>query len=185
MKTAVLPRQKKEPNTLTKLRTKIPHIVIRTSLMVGFPGETEEQFEELLDFVKKYPLDNVGIFKYSKEDESHSATLPDHISEDLKQSRFERLVAAQKKSVQKNNKKYIGKTLQVVVEGYHPDSELLMRGRFYGQCPEIDGQVIINDGRKIKAFGELYNVEITDVMEYDLIGRAVSSVKAKAKLCLV
>jgi ribosomal protein S12 methylthiotransferase len=167
---------------LTKLRTRIPGIVIRTSLMVGFPGETEEQFQELLEFVEAYPLDNVGIFKYSREEESHSAKLPDHISEEVKQDRFERLVAKQKEVVEQRNQAYIGKKLQVMVEGYHPESQLLMRGRFYGQCPEIDGQVIINDGRKVTAFGELYNVEITDVIDYDLIGRVISPVK---KLCLV
>lgn len=167
---------------LTKLRARIPGIVIRTSLMVGFPGETEEQFQELLEFVEAYPLDNVGIFKYSREEESHSATLPNHISEEVKQDRFERLVAKQKEVVEQRNQAYIGKTLQVMVEGYHPESELLMRGRFYGQCPEIDGQVIINDGRKVTAFGQLYNVEITDVIDYDLIGRVISPVR---KLCLV
>lgn len=167
---------------LTKLRTEVPGIVVRTSLMVGFPGETEEQFNELLEFVKEYPLDNVGIFKYSKEDESHSATLPGHIAEEVKQNRFEKLVAAQKKSVRKQSRHYVGKKLKVVVEGYHPDSPYLMRGRFYGQCPEIDGQVIINDGRKVTAFGKLYDVEITDVSDYDLIGKVVGR---KEALCLV
>jgi len=167
---------------LTKLRSRIPGIVIRTSLMVGFPGETEEQFQELLQFVKEYPLDNVGIFKYSREEEAHSASMPGHLSEEVKQDRFERLVKAQMESVRKNNKSYIGKKLQVIVEGYHPESPYLMRGRFYGQCPEIDGQVIINDGRKVTAFGQLYNVEITDVADYDLIGTVLSPVK---KLCLV
>lgn len=167
---------------LTKLRTRIPGIVIRTSLMVGFPGETEEQFQELLDFVATYPLDNVGIFKYSREEESHSASLPNHISEEVKQERFERLVAKQMEMVEKSTQSYIGKKLQVMVEGYHPESEHLMRGRFYGQCPEIDGQVIINDGRKVTSFGQLYTVEITDVVDYDLIGRVISPVR---KLCLV
>lgn len=167
---------------LTKLRAKIPGIVIRTSLMVGFPSETEEEFQELLQFVQKYRLDNVGIFKYSKEEESHSAVLAGHVSEEVKQDRFERLASAQQKATRKHHRSYIGKRLQVVVEGVHPDSSLLMRGRFYGQCPEIDGQVIINDGRKVTAFGTLYNVEITDIADYDLIGRVVSPVK---QLCLV
>jgi ribosomal protein S12 methylthiotransferase len=167
---------------LDKLRKEVPGIVIRTSLMVGFPGETEEQFEELLEFVHDYPLDNVGIFKYSKEEESHSAGLPGHISEEVKQNRFERLVEAQMQSVRKRNRSYIGKKLKVVIEGYHPDSDLLMRGRFYGQCPEIDGQVIINDGRKVSAFGKMYDVEITDTLDYDLIGKVVGK---KEHLCLV
>jgi len=159
--------------TIVKLREKVPGVVIRTSLIVGFPGETEEQFEELAQFIQDYPLDNIGIFKYSREPQSHSHDLPDQISEEVKEKRYHHLMQIQKKNVKKRNKLLIGKKFQVVVEGYHPDSSLLMRGRYYGQCPEIDGQVIINDGRKVKAFGEIYTVEISDVADYDLIGRVL------------
>lgn len=161
-------------DTLQRLREQVPGIVIRTSLMVGFPGETDEQFEELYRFVRDTSLDNVGIFKYSREEESFSARLPGHISEEVKQERFEKLAALQAKKVKQKNKSYIGKTLQVLVEGYHPDSPYLMRGRFYGQCPDIDGQVIINDGRKVNAFGVFYEVQITDVADYDLIGKVIA-----------
>lgn len=160
-------------NTITKLRQEIPDIVIRTSLMVGFPGETDEQFEEMELFIQKFPLDNIGIFKYSREEGSHSYDLPNQISEEVKEERYHRLMKTQQKIVKKRNRKMIGKKLPVVVEGYHPDSPMLMRGRYYGQCPEIDGQIIINDGRKVKAFGKRYTVEITDFAEYDLIGRVV------------
>jgi len=159
--------------TIERLRQEIPGMVIRTSLMVGFPGETEEQFEELLDFVKTYTLDNIGIFKFSKEKEAHAATLPNQLSEEIKEKRFQRLVKAQLKAVEKRLKRYIGKKLTVMVEGYHPDSKLLMRGRFYGQCPEIDGQVILNDIRAVTGFGKLYEVEITGVTGYDLLGRVL------------
>ena len=157
-------------NTLRTLRKEVPGVVIRTSLMVGFPGETEEQFEELLQFIQEDPLDNVGIFKFSKEEQAHAAKLPDQISEEVKEERFQKLAAMQKKIAKRRSKAFIGKRLQVIVEGYHPESDLLMRGRFYGQCPEIDGQVIINDGRKVTAFGKMYDVEITGVADYDLIG---------------
>jgi ribosomal protein S12 methylthiotransferase len=159
------------------LREKIPSIVIRTSLMVGFPGETQEQFEELVQFVKECPLDQVGIFKYSKEEESSSARMAGHLSEEVKQARFDRLAATQKEIVAQRNRRYVGQTLTVIVEGYHPDSEYLMRGRFYGQCPEIDGQVIINDGRLVKEFGKRYQVKITDAIEYDLVGGVVGEEK--------
>ena len=159
--------------TITKLRERVPGVVIRTSLIVGFPGETEEQFEELAKFVQEHPLDNIGIFKYSREPQSHSYGLPDQISEEVKEKRYHRLMQIQKKIVKKRNSAMIGKKLQVIVEGFHPESDLLMRGRFYGQCPEIDGQIIINDGRKVKAFGERYTVEVTDVADYDLIGRVI------------
>jgi ribosomal protein S12 methylthiotransferase len=168
-------------DTITKLREEVPGIVIRTSLMVGFPGETEKEFEELLEFIREYPLDNVGIFQFSLEKEASAAKFSGQVSEEVKQERFERLSKAQKKVAKKLGKQYIGKILPVVVEGYHPETPMLMQGRFYGQCPDIDGQVIINDGRKVKAFGELYEVEITDVIEYDLIGRVVAPIKQKQK----
>lgn len=167
-------------STIQNLRSKLPGAVIRTSLMVGFPGETEEQFEELIRFVQEYPLDNIGIFKYSLEEESPSAKMAGHLPDDVKQARFEKLAAAQIKVLRKRNRAYIGKKFNVIVEGYHPDSPYLMRGRFYGQCPDIDGQVIINDGRKVDAFGKFYEVEITDVMDYDLIGRVIKPTSSKA-----
>jgi ribosomal protein S12 methylthiotransferase len=158
---------------ITKLRHEIPEIIIRTSLIVGFPGETEEQFEELVQFVQDHPLDNVGIFKFSREPGSHAFSLPDQIPEEIKDQRYHRLMQVQKKIIKKRLKKMVGQKLSVFVEGYHPESSLLMVGRHYGQCPDIDGQVIINDGRKVKAFGQLYLVEITDVADYDLIGRVI------------
>jgi ribosomal protein S12 methylthiotransferase len=159
--------------TIEKLRVKVPGVVIRTSLIVGFPGETEEQFEELAAFIQEHPLDNIGIFRYSREPQSHSYNLPDQVPDEIKERRYHKLMKLQKKIVKKRNKAFIGKQLEVIVEGYHPDSQLLMRGRFYGQCPEIDGQVIINDGRKVKAFGQRYTVEITDAADYDLVGRVL------------
>lgn len=160
-------------STITKLRKEIPGITIRTSLIVGFPGETEEQFEELVQFIQDYPLDNVGIFKFSREPGSHAYDLPDQISEEVKAKRYHRLMQVQQKVVKKLNKKMIGKTIPVVVEGYHPETKMLMIGRHKGQCPDIDGQVIINDGHNVKAFGEVYQVEISDFADYDLVGRVL------------
>ncbi|MBA3238635.1 MAG: 30S ribosomal protein S12 methylthiotransferase RimO [Parachlamydiaceae bacterium] len=159
--------------TIQKLRAAVPDVVIRTSLIVGFPGETEEQFNELMDFVKKYPLDNIGVFKYSREPKAPSHDYADQVPEEVKEIRYRKLMQLQKKIALKLNRGNLGRKLEVVVEGYHPDSKLLMRGRYTGQCPEIDGLVIINDGRKVKAFGERYTVEITDVADYDLIGRVL------------
>jgi len=160
-------------DVIKKLRREIPNVSIRTSLIVGFPGETDEQFEELAKFIQDYPLDNVGIFKFSREPGSHAYDLPDQISDEVKEKRYRRLMQIQKKVVKKLQKKWIGQVLPVFVEGYHPESSLLMVGRHEGQCPDIDGTVIINDGRKVKAFGQLYQVEITDVADYDVIGRVV------------
>lgn len=160
-------------NTILKLRKEVPNVVIRTSLIVGFPGETDEQFEELAAFVKEYPLDNIGIFKFSREPGSHAYDLADQIPESVKNKRYHRLMQIQKKVVKKLNAKWIGKEIPVVVEGYHPESRLLMRGRHFGQCPDIDGQVIINDGRFVTAFGKIYKVKITDVADYDLVGSVI------------
>lgn len=174
---------------IEKLRAEVPDVVIRTSLMVGFPGETEEQFEEMVRFLQKTPLDNVGIFQFSLEKEAYAARLPNQISAEVKQARFERLAAVQQKMAAKRSQKMVGKKLVAVVEGFHPESELLLRARYHGQCPEIDGQIIINDGRKVTAFGKLYEVEITEGAGYDLVGRVLGPVKTPSsearKLALV
>jgi ribosomal protein S12 methylthiotransferase len=160
-------------HVITKLRREIPNVSIRTSLIVGFPGETDEQFEELAKFIQDYPLDNVGIFKFSREPGSAAYDLPNQISDEVKEKRYNRLMQIQKKVVKKLQKKWIGKVLPVFVEGYHPETSLLMVGRHEGQCPDIDGSVIINDGRLVKAFGQLYQVKITEIADYDLIGHVV------------
>lgn len=167
--------------TISKLRNEVPNIVIRTSLMVGFPGETQEQFEELLHFVSTTELDNVGIFQFSREKEAFASRLPHQISEEIKQQRFEVLAKVQQTKVQERLEKMIGKKLNVIVEGFHPDSEMLLVGRHNGQCPDIDGQVIINDGRLVTEFGGLYLVEITDCTDYDLIGRVIKSINTPSK----
>lgn len=159
--------------TLTKLRAAIPDITIRTSLIVGFPGETEEQFQELCQFVQDYPIDQVGVFAYSQEEGTVAAAMPDQIPEAVKQKRREKLMKIQQKMVNKKNRSMIGKTLEVVVESYHPESRLIMLARHRGQCPDIDSQVLINDGRKVSGFGQRYQVEITDVSGYDLVGRVL------------
>ena len=157
-------------STIETLRKKLPEVSIRTSLIVGFPGETEEAFEELCQFLQTTPLDNVGIFKYSNEPKSPSYTFPDQVSEDVKQRRWDKLMQIQAKQAEKWNKRWVGKTIPVVVEGYHPETQMLMIGRHRGQCPDIDGTVLINDPRGVKKFGEVYNVKISDVAGYDLVG---------------
>jgi ribosomal protein S12 methylthiotransferase len=164
--------------TINRVREALPGVAIRTSLIVGYPGETEEQFQQLLDFVEEARLDNVGVFPYSVEAGSHAASLPDQVAEETKQERHAILMETQQQIVKENNQKIIGTTLEVVIEGYHPESELLMEGRHQGQCPDIDGTVIINDPTGVHAFGERYFVEITGVSGYDLVGRAVAAVRS-------
>jgi ribosomal protein S12 methylthiotransferase len=167
--------------TYELLRKRIPDSVIRTSLMVGFPGETDEQFQELVAFVKDYPLDNIGVFTFSLEEGAHAAKLPGHVPEEVKKKRYETLMQAQMEVVQERNCRYIGQKLKVMIEGVHPDSDLLLQGRFYGQCPDIDGSVIINDHEVVEELGRFYEVEITDVMDYDLIGRALRPIAPRPK----
>lgn len=156
-----------------KLRNNIEKIHIRTSLIVGFPGESEEQFEELCLFLKEFSINHVGIFKYSREKETSSFDMTDQIPEKCKREREARLSLIQQKNVFANNEKMVGQTLEVVVDGYHPETDLLLVGRYFGQAPEIDGQVVINDWRSVSSFGERYSVEITKSLGYDLMGKVL------------
>lgn len=153
------------------LREKIPGIVLRTSIIVGFPGETEEDFEKLVEGIKRVRFNHLGVFKYSDEEGTPALRLKDKVPQDVIEERFERLYEVQKEIAREMNQEYLGKTLEVLVEGAHEETELLLQGRHQGQAPDIDGRVIINDG--IAKAGEIVKVEITDVLDYDLVGRIV------------
>jgi ribosomal protein S12 methylthiotransferase len=182
----VLKRMRRNTNkehiieTITKLKERIPGIHIRTSLIVGFPGETDRQFEELVQFIQEYPLHHVGIFAYSNEEGSAAYTLEGQLSEEVKEKRLEILASVQREAAEKENHRLIGQLLEVVIEGYHPESELLMVGRHKGQAPEIDSQVIINDPSFVDGFNKLYTVEITAVSGLDLVGVVVRPTKTKS-----
>ena len=151
---------------ITKLRARLPDIHIRTSLMVGFPGETEEQFQELLDFVREARLENVGVFEYSNEEIAPSSRLDNHVVENVKRERYDRLMKAQLQVVCDRNRERVQQRQvleQVVIEGLHPENENWIVGRYFGQCPDIDGQVIINDISRLQGEpiipGARYRVE--------------------------
>ncbi|HRW58900.1 MAG TPA: 30S ribosomal protein S12 methylthiotransferase RimO, partial [Chlamydiales bacterium] len=148
-------------NLIPKLREEIPNIALRTSFIVGFPGETEEIFQELLDFIQKYPFDHIGVFPYSNEELSTSYSFPDQVDEKTKLDRQERLMLLQQQISQKRLEKMIGSVLDVFVEDYHPDSDLLLVGRSQFQCPEVDPVIILNDWEPVTEFGTLHKVEIT------------------------
>lgn len=154
------------------IRSELPEAVIRTQFIVGFPGETEEQFQELLEFIEAQEFDRVGCFKYSIEEGTKGATLPNQVDEDIKEKRYQKVMALQKKISRKKHKKFIGQVLDVVVEGYSDETELLLKGRMSQQAPDIDGLVYINDG--VAEFGDIVKVEITQSHDYDLVGRIVS-----------
>ncbi|MGE3973029.1 MAG: 30S ribosomal protein S12 methylthiotransferase RimO [Bdellovibrionales bacterium] len=156
-------------NVLTMIRRELPEAVIRTQFIVGFPGETEEQFQELMDFVKEQEFDRVGCFQYSPEEKTAAGKMTDQLDEGTKQKRFGKLMSLQQKISKKKHKQMIGRVLPVLVEGVSEETDLLLKGRTSQQAPDIDGIVYINDGQA--SVGDLVMVEITDSMEYDLIGR--------------
>lgn len=161
-------------NRIEKLRELIPDVVIRTSVIVGFPGESEEDFKVLLEGVKRAKFDHLGVFKYSDEEGTPAFRLNDKLSQEVIDERFDQIYEAQKKIAYEMTKSQIGKTLEVLVEGFHEESDLLFKGRHYGQAPDIDGAVIINEthDQPLKA-GDMIKVRITDQFEYDLVGELV------------
>lgn len=156
---------------LVLIRREIPDAVIRTQFIVGFPGETQEQFEELLKFVAEQKFDRVGCFQYSPEENTPGGKMEDQIDDATKQLRHDALMEVQQNISRDKHQAFVGKTLEVVVEGLSDETDLLLQGRMSQQAPEIDGVVLINDGQA--KVGDFVKVKITDSMEYDLIGEIV------------
>ena len=150
----------------------IPGIRLRTTLMVGFPGETEEDFRELCGFVEEGWFDHLGVFTYSDEEETPAASFPDKVPEAEKQRRMEILMEIQRAVSHKKNQGLVGQILPVLVEGPHEETELLLRGRTAYQFPEIDGCVLLTRGEA--EIGEIVPVRITGAGDYDLVGEIVS-----------
>ena len=150
--------------TLGKLRAAMPDIAIRTTFIAGYPGETETEFEALLNFVEDLQFDRVGCFKYSFEPGTESARLEDHLPEDVKEERYARLMETQQRISLARNQAQVGRTLDVLVEG---QGEGLTLGRTYRDAPEIDGMVILEGGAPL---GEFVPVKISGAMTYDLSG---------------
>lgn len=156
---------------LSKLRSRIPEVSIRSTVIVGYPGETEEEFNELVSFVSEAKFDHLGVFAYSHEENTASYLLPNQLDEGTKQARREHLMAVQMAISAKNLKEKLGRTLPVLVEGISEESEFLLKGRHAGQAPDIDGYVLIRSG-DLKV-GQIHNVRLERSMEYDFIGSAV------------
>jgi ribosomal protein S12 methylthiotransferase len=156
---------------LSNIRTQIPEAVIRTQFIVGFPGETKEQFEELLSFIAEQQFDRVGCFQYSPEENTPGGKMLEQVEEDIKQQRFAAVMEVQQNISRAKHKYFVGKTLNVIVEGFSEETDLLLQGRFWGQAPDIDGVVLINEGEA--KIGDMVQIEVTESMEYDLLGRIV------------
>ncbi|HEX8354195.1 MAG TPA: 30S ribosomal protein S12 methylthiotransferase RimO [Pyrinomonadaceae bacterium] len=160
---------------IARVRERVPGIAVRTTFITGFPGETEEDFGELLAFVKNVEFDRVGVFTYSDEEGTHAFDLPGKVEPKVARKRRDRLMRAQSRISLKRNRARVGQTVRVLFEGASEETDLLWQGRTETQAPEIDGCVLINDAPE--GFepepGRFVDVEITEAQEYDLVGRIV------------
>ena len=167
--------KEKIENLLEKIRNKIPNVTLRTSLIVGFPGETEEQFGELLEFVKKAKFDKLGTFMYSKEEGTPASRLPEQIHGNTKKARYNKIMKAQKQISLEKQENKIGKTYKVLVEDISFDGKYFV-GRTMQDVPEEDGLVYIKDAQNYKQediLNHFIECRIEEVSEYDLIGKIV------------
>ena len=157
-------------NLIHKLRKEIPGVVIRTTVMVGFPGETKEDFEELYNFLEEAKFDKLGCFSYSKEDGTPAARIKEQIHPMTKKSRYNKIMKLQQEISKENLEKRVGQEVEVLIEDKAFDGRTYV-GRTYMDVPEIDGIVYVNAGDKELQIGEFVKGKIIDVSEYDLIVR--------------
>jgi ribosomal protein S12 methylthiotransferase len=161
---------------LTKLRTEIPDITIRTTFIVGYPNETEKDFDELCEFIKEIKFDRVGTFTFSVEENTSSFILGDPVSEEEKERRKNVLMEIQKEISLERNETFLNKKLKVLVESVEGDFYV---GRSYRDAPEVDGEILINKKNNKIKIGNFYDVEINDYDEYDLFGNVLTKERIK------
>lgn len=154
-------------NLINKLRKEIPGIIIRTTFIVGFPGETQEEFQELYDFVNEIKFDRLGVFTYSKEEDTPAFNLPNHITESIKEQRRDSIMELQRNISENNMMEKIGNIYEVLIEEQVDDN--IYVGRSYMDSPEIDGVIYVNSKTSLE-IDEFIKVRITEYLEYDLIG---------------
>lgn len=155
---------------MKKIREKVPGVVLRTTIITGFPGETEEDFTQVAEFLKDVQFERMGCFAYSQEEDTPAAELPDQIDEDVKERRAEILLGDQMDLMDAQGQELIGQTLEVLVEGFDRYAECWF-GRSYRDAPDIDGKVFFTTGGKRPRLGSFVQVEITDCMDADLTGQ--------------
>ncbi len=160
---------------IKRVRDAVPEIAIRTTFIVGYPGETDEDFDELVKFVRNCEFDNVGVFTYSDEEGTPAYDLADKVDPEIAEERRNTLMSLQREISKQNNECKVGKTFRVMFEGVADESELLWQGRLEGQAQEIDGHILINDAPEdfLPISGKLVDVRITEAHEYDLVGEIV------------
>ncbi|MBM4274562.1 MAG: 30S ribosomal protein S12 methylthiotransferase RimO [Deltaproteobacteria bacterium] len=165
--------RKKVLDTCRLIREALPQAALRTSVMVGFPGETEDHFQALLDLVQEIRFDHLGVFLYSPEEGAPAAKFSDIVPRRVARTRANRLKALQARIVKEKLKALVGARQPVLVEGVSPESEYLLSGRLISQAPDIDGQVYITSG--VGRAGEVQTVKITRALAYDLVGEIVTA----------
>jgi ribosomal protein S12 methylthiotransferase len=160
---------------IERVRRSVPDIAIRTTFITGFPGETDDDFEELISFVRNVEFDRVGVFTYSDEEGTKAFDLPNKVDNKLAMERRKRLMKEQKRISLRCNRKRIGSIVRVLFEGPAKETDLLWQGRMETQAPEIDGCVLINDAPadRIPTPGDFVNVLLTEAHDYDLVGHVV------------
>jgi ribosomal protein S12 methylthiotransferase len=160
---------------IARVRERVPGIAVRTTFIAGFPGETEEDFEELLAFIKSVEFDRVGVFTYSDEEGTPAFELPNKVDAKVAKRRRDRLMREQSRISLRRNRARVGSTVRVLFEGASEETDLLWQGRMETQAPEIDGCVLINDAPEGCAPepGDFVNVLITEAQQYDLVGEIV------------
>ena len=151
----------------------MPGLTFRTSFIVGFPGETEEQFLELCDFVEEMRFEKVGVFQFSREEGTESHDLDGQLPQRVKAQRQKTLLGIQRKISKRHQQEMVGRTIDVLVEGVSEETDLLLEGRWMGQAPEIDGRVYVNRGEARP--GEIVRVDIEQAGDYDLVGGIVGA----------
>jgi ribosomal protein S12 methylthiotransferase len=156
---------------IERFRQAMPGAAIRSTFIVGFPGESDSDFDELLGFIKEARLDHLGLFTYSHEEGTAAHELQDDIPHALKQERYDRAMECQQEIAFARNRERVGSVVELLVEGPHAETEHLLTGRMSTQAPDVDGQVLINDG--LAEPGSFARVELTDVAGYDLVGRII------------
>lgn len=156
---------------ITKLREEIPDICLRTTLISGFPGETVEEHKELVEFVKEMKFDRLGVFPYSREEDTPAARLPDQIPEKVKEERRDEIMRVQQEIAFQNAEDMLYQTVEVLIEGSLPEENVFI-GRTYRDAPNVDGYIFVSCSHQLMS-GEFVKVQITDAKEYDLIGEAV------------
>lgn len=158
-------------NTVSKLRKEIPDIVLRTTLITGFPGETEEDFEQLKEFVEKMQFDRLGVFTYSREEDTPAAEMDEQIEEEIKASRRDEIMQIQQDIAFEKSNSRVGEIYEVMIEGKLPDEGVYV-ARTYMDAPDVDGYVFIQSDYNLDS-GDFVKVEITRSDEYDLIGEII------------